>query len=148
MKKKKNRHKIYIETVGQPQFPRYRIVHKKLGYWDGAGWQNDLLKGLLYYWFEEVALVVKNIQMVENIGKPMKTYTATVTIEVMGDKSIDKQELIEYLAKEARLLLDSPSPNGSVVHAQIDWGTLKEKGDEPINDARSDAQGRDTGNIK
>lgn len=123
--KKKNKHKIFVETIGKPEFPRYRIVDKQRGYWNGNGWQKD--KGTLYYWFEDATSTLKNIQTLENLGKPVKKFTATVTVELIGGEPVDKEELMWYLAHEARLLLANPSPKNSTVQVQIDWSTLKEE---------------------
>lgn len=124
--KKKNKHKMWVETVGT-LFPRYRVVDRTRGYWNGSEWQKD--KGMLFYWFQEAADALKNIQSLENMQKASQKFTATVTVELIGDQPIDKKDLIDYLVREARFLLVNPSPNNSIVHAQIDWSTLKESKD-------------------
>jgi hypothetical protein len=121
-----------IPTAG----PHIRYViydSDKKKYWDGKTWSE---KGSLYYSHEDAAKILRNIQLVEGLGKSSKRYQATLTLDLIGD-DIDKEELVKYLVKEARLTLNSPS--NSTLAVQIDWGTLEEVKDE----ARSSAS---TGN--
>lgn len=113
-----------IPTTGS--HTRYVICDDKK-YWDGKMWSE---KGILYYSHEDAAKVLRNIQLVKGLGKPSKRYQAALTLDLIGD-DIDKEELIKYLVKEARLTLNSP--NKSVLAIQIDWGTLDEVKDEARN---------------
>jgi hypothetical protein len=48
-------------------------------------------------------------------------------VDVISDKPFGTEELTNYLAKTARLILTDPEPNGAVVFLQIDWGTMRRK---------------------
>jgi hypothetical protein len=100
---------------------RYVIFDEK-GYWNGQSWGET---GVLYYSHEDASKIIRNIQLVEGLGKPSKRYTAMLTVDVIGD--VDEGELVKYLVEQARLTLNSPSSNDSTVAIQIDWGTLKEE---------------------
>ena len=68
---------------------------------------------------------LKVIQMVKRINRPVCELEAVVSVKVLGEVSVDADKLADYLAKSAKLTIDSARDEHSVVHCQIDWATLR-----------------------
>jgi hypothetical protein len=128
------KHKVFIETTGKAG-NRYRLVQRDntdlpdfldetFSYWDGHEWQADGKKSMLFYSFQEAAADLRAIQLLDNVEKPKKTYTATIEIEVAGGNPSIK-ELQDHLGKVAKLSLMEPPPFDGCVQLEIDWGTLQ-----------------------
>lgn len=126
-KKRKNKYKMRVETVGFTGNFRYRIYDIDRGYWNGVNWIKEPRNCLLYYYHENAAHDMKIIQAEECKGKPVKKLEAVVRVELIGNTNIDKDQLADYLVKEARLTLENPFSQDVLLHLTIDWGTLSEE---------------------
>lgn len=121
-------HKTFVEGFGPKIARRFRIVDQEKGYWDGEDWNLDPQKALIFHDFQSAARDLKMVQLYENIDKPMKTYIAKVTVEVLSDEPIDLNDLQDYLTDATKLSLTKPMAENeeAVIQIQLHWDDLRE----------------------
>jgi len=117
-------HQSCVETFGPKNHRRCRIVDGE-NYWTGQEWDEDATKARLFYSFPDAAREYGLIQAFENLDKPSSEYRATISVTVLGDQQMDRDELGDYLTEATKLSLVKPSPNGEPVLIQIHWDQLR-----------------------
>ena len=117
---------LFIAKVGGPLWRRFLIQNSKEMFWNGKVWVNSLGKAQLYYWYEEAASTIKQIEQDIHKGKPVVKYQIPVICEVIGDRPLDAHELMEYISKGTKLSMTLPNPEGLVIPLQMDVAALKE----------------------
>lgn len=122
---------LSVHRAGTPKFPRYFISDQFMRVWTGDGWSDDERDGLLYGDSPEACRVVQRLLTLEYIDKPVRRFRAPVYLDLFSDTPLTKDEITRWLAKVARLIIDSPRHGNGPVEGtlglvRIGWGELKE----------------------
>lgn len=122
---------LSVHRAGTPEFPRYFISDQFKRVWTGEGWSASERDGLLYDDSNAACLDVQRLLMLEYMDKPVRRFRAPVYLDLFADKPLTKVEIARWLAKVARLLIDSPEHGNGPVEGtlglvRIEWAEMKE----------------------
>ena len=122
---------LSVHRAGSPQFPRYFISDQYKRVWTGEDWSDNERDSLLYSDSPEACLEVQRLLQLEYMDKPMRRFRAPVYLDLYADEPLPAVQIVRWLAKASRLLMDSPEHgNGPVEGAlglvRIEWGEIQE----------------------
>ncbi|HMP57722.1 MAG TPA: hypothetical protein PKD86_00090 [Gemmatales bacterium] len=122
---------LSVHRAGSPQFPRYFISDQFNRVWTGDGWSEDERNGLLYGDSPEACIEVQRLLQLEYMDKPMRRFRAPVYLDLFADESLPTVQIVRWLAKASRLLIDSPEQGngpaeGTLGLVRIEWGEIQE----------------------
>lgn len=116
------------------KWPRYLIKDRKRGYWTGKNWTHVARDAQLYCKYQHAIKDLANLEL----KKPTAEYKTSVNVDVFSDKPIDLDKLKDYLAEQAKLVLEKPAPDGATVHVRINWDNLAEEVKRDCSEQRKD----------
>lgn len=122
---------LSVHRAGSPQFPRYFISDQFNRVWTGEGWSDNERDGLLYGDSPEACREVQRLLQLEYMDKPMRKFFAPVYLDLYADEPLPTVQIVRWLAKASRLLIDSPEQGNGPVEGtlglvRIEWGEIQE----------------------
>lgn len=141
---------LSVVAAGNPKFPRFRIADQYLRFWTGTDWteQGEEEHGLMYSNSNEACHEVQRLLMLKYMNRPCRVFEAPVTIKLFADKPVSKRQLVDWLSRVSKLVMDSPKYGngplaGSLGLCLIDWNTLEEVGGTPLDRCTTDEEEED-----
>lgn len=117
-------------TGGNPKYPRYIIVKDTGEVFDGAGWNKDRNKAVMYVEGQEIAVQFRNLEETLHNHLPLREFKVTLNVSVRAEESFTKEELASYLERAVAILLDHSKGTGptenSLVQCSVTWDKLRE----------------------
>jgi len=123
---KNDRFDIFISTIGNKNCQRYQVKNCNGMFWNEKKWVKNAKDATLYYWHEDAAKMIKQIEHDLNKDKHVARYQIPVICEVIGDTPLEISQLIDYLYKGTKLSLTLPNPEGLVVQVQMKISEMSE----------------------
>jgi len=124
---------LSVVAAGNTSWPRYRICDGFNRYWAGTHWSEpgDEETGLLYANSNEACHEVQRLLMLEYMDRPCRTFEAPVTIRLFSNEKITRGQLIDWLVRASKLLMDPKAGNGPLADGAlglcvIDWNKIRE----------------------
>lgn len=122
---------LSVHRTGTPQFPRYVIGDQFNRVWSGDGWSENERDGLLYGDSPEACLEVQRLLQLEYTDKPVRRFRAPVYLDLYADEPLPTVQIVRWLSKASRLLIDSPQQGngpaeGTLGLVRIEWGEIEE----------------------
>lgn len=124
---------LSIHLRGTPEYPRWVISDQFLRYFEGDGWsaQRDERNAQIFASSNQACQVVRDLLVAEHQDLPVRCFQAPVVVRIFADADISIHDLKAWLAKTARLLIDSPThgngpTEGSLGTVEIRWDGLEE----------------------
>lgn len=136
---------LSVVAAGTPEFPRFRVADQFLRYWTGSDWTEpqDEERGLLFSDSNTACHEVQRLLMLEYMDRPCRVFEAPVTLKLWTNQKVTRRQLIDWLAKVSKLVMDCPKlgngpVDGSLGLCLIDWNKITEVGsggaDHPATD--------------
>jgi hypothetical protein len=122
---------IGIRTIRSTGSIKHYVLMKGLRYWSGTGWTTDDDRAKVYEAILDAHNDFQAIMRVEYQGKKIRTFEATVRIEVRCDEDFTLDELLCYLENSTSFSQDcdrcgTGPVEGSLVLQRSDYTTLRE----------------------
>jgi Xaa-Pro aminopeptidase len=121
MKKRHERAIVKVNDIGRWVI-KENITDR---YWTGEEWSNHFNEALIYANVQKASLDLMNLNRLDRMDQA-KLFRATIDVEVLGGKSVNVQELKDYLEKAAELYLNGAMESENIVQAMINWDDLSE----------------------
>jgi hypothetical protein len=130
-----------LYPAGTPEYPRLCIASAERSgppcrFWNSTkkswGPKND---ATLFAALIEVANEIRQIQMTQYAGLPIRTFTVPIELDFYGDMEMDQETLVEWLRQAIRFTIDygnfgnGPSPDTLVLPLLL-WDQTQELGIE------------------
>jgi hypothetical protein len=126
---------LSVVAAGNPKFPRFRIADQYLRFWTGTEWteQGEEESGLMYSDSNEACHEVQRLLMLEYMDRPCRVFTAPVIIKLFSDKPVSKKQLVDWLSRVSKLVMDAPKHGNGPLEGRlglclIDWNKIEEIG--------------------
>lgn len=121
---------LSVHQKGTPGFERFVISDAHLRYYDGhEGWTENESKALLYANSNQACLEVQRLLRLHVGDTPVRRFKAPIYVELHGTLDISRDELVQWLVKASKLLIDAPrhsnGPRDALGLTMIDWGELR-----------------------
>lgn len=123
---------LSLHRKGTAAVPRWMIGDQFCRYWTGEEWHVDEDKAELFADVNVAATKLQDLMIGEYSQLPVRTFTAPLKVVVWSGKKYSRDDLMMWLGKVARLLVDNSQDNGlgpipgSYGYMEIQWGGLKE----------------------
>lgn len=122
---------LSVVQAGMPEYPRFKVADCHLRYWTGVEWVADESKGLMFASSNDACLEVQRLLKLHYGDLPVRRYRAPVFIDVHSDAAVPQDDLIRWLVRCSKLLLDTTNcgegpTNGTLGSLTIQWGELEQ----------------------
>lgn len=119
-----------LHRIGPIYASRYVISDQHLRYWTGLDWHVDQELAQKFYEPNEPLQLINKFILQEYGQLPVRSFSAPVEVFVWSDKPYSREELLAWLSKVARLIVNRDSEIGPVPHSfatlEIKWDSLRE----------------------
>ena len=122
---------LSIFVTGPTDHPRYQIANPDLEFWTGKNWTDEESEALLFATVNDAGRAIQEIQLAEHGDKPLRRFTAPVSVDLYAESNLTADEIGDWLVKVARLTIDAEThgngpKEGTLGLCHIDWGQLRE----------------------
>ncbi len=122
---------LSVVQAGTPEYPRFKVMDSYQRYWTGSAWVADERKGLTYASSNDACIDVQRLLTAPYMDKPVRRFRAPVYLDLFCDRAIPKHELVRWLVRCSKLLLDHSNcgigpVSGSLGNLTIEWGELEQ----------------------
>ena len=99
--------RITIRTAAFDKHKRYVLMDQRERYWTGDGWTHELRKALRHA--DILGAHTEYQQVMEALyqDKPVRTFVATIKVQVFTDQPFDVEALRDYLERASRFSQDT-----------------------------------------
>ena len=122
---------LSIISTGTCKHPRFQIADPQRRFWTGKDWGDEESKARLYVSINDAGRAIQDILLVEHGHKPVRRFTARVSVDLYADTDLSVDEITDWLVKVARLTIDAETHGNGPVEGtlglcNIDWSKLRE----------------------
>lgn len=122
---------LSVVQAGTPEHPRFKVMDSWTRFWDGEKWSDDEAAGLLYATSNDACLEAQRLLMIPYMDKPLRRYKAPVYIDLFSDHEIPRPDLIRWLVRCSKLLLDHNThgvgpASGTLGSVSIEWSGIEQ----------------------
>lgn len=122
---------LSVHQRGIGDFSRYFLSDQFNRVWSGHSWSEDHNEAILFAKSNDACAECQRLLMLEYLQLPVRRFKAPVYLDLFCDHEISQDQLVKWLAKVSKLLIDSLAfgngpVEGSLGVVNIRWSELRE----------------------